>query len=519
MAQVQPLATLIGLIALVSAGCAFRRPLLSPAETRERGGEGGLRALATSQTSFDIPIISEEDFDRLTRSREGRPATDVQRKEAARVAALANAAAALGVQGGVVRRTRVSAPVFFVARDPVLTADGRVESADFFVAAVPLSGDVKWAAFRSSLLSAPLAGDAAPRALEGCALLYSEGGAALPPGVVLNLESRRRPVNASQRTIELSLGSAAGPGYAENRFVCGEPVLAERAPGRAAPVEIDTLPEFPSALDLPDDAVVISESDFLRALSATEALVVSKGTKATAARFAAAASERTALGLQARFTERKTFETSLAIVVRQATRAGSLLGADEFYLVPMRLSGDAEWVGDRVRLGFDGEIPTFNFDLAPCGVVYTPFRRDPACAGEMCIDAPHPWMGERGGFAGGGLAGVGPTGGSLPPRPQPTVRLFGRFGSTLDLNAIACTQSLRPPEREARQCGRTDSGRRTAETCNGRDDDCNGQVDDGGVCDLLPMSCPTAPRACGSITCGEIPDGLGGIVPCGAPCP
>jgi hypothetical protein len=502
------LAVLIGILGLVA--CAPRKPpAAAPVETPVRMDDGGLRARAVGRTAFAIPIISEEDFRRLTLAPAGEigPITDGDRTEAARAVALANGATVLGVAGRVQKRTRVNAPVFFVARDAVMTAQGTVESTDFFVAAVPLSGEVQWTALRSALLSGPTLTETAPRALEGCAPLYAEGDTPLPQGVVLNLESRRRPRNASQQTIELSFGTAPGPGFAESRFVCGEPVLAERPGGGPAPIETAAMPEFESALPLPDDAVVISEADFYRALSASDALEIPKEAKASAAQLAAAASERTALGLQGQLSDRKSFETSFVVVARNVTRAGERLGIGEFYFVPVRLSGNAEWVGDRLRLGFHGGIPPFNFAEAPCGLAYMPTRGDPGCAGGRCIDAPHPWMGVRGG------------GGSLPGGSRPTVRLFGKSGNTLDLRAIACTQFLRPPEREAWQCGRTDSGNRAPEICNGRDDDCNRLVDDGGVCDVLPMVCPGVPRACGSITCGEIPDGLGGVVPCGGPCP
>lgn len=56
--------------------------------------------------------------------------------------------------------------------------------------------------------------------------------------------------------------------------------------------------------------------------------------------------------------------------------------------------------------------------------------------------------------------------------------------------------------------------------CDGKDNNGNGQIDEGIACDVglcSPGGC--VPRGCGTIVCGSIPDGCGGVRLCGGSCP
>ena len=59
-----------------------------------------------------------------------------------------------------------------------------------------------------------------------------------------------------------------------------------------------------------------------------------------------------------------------------------------------------------------------------------------------------------------------------------------------------------------------------AEACNGIDDNCDGTIDEGGVCSSRDTTCSCKPTTCAQqgITCGTAHDGCSQILTCGAPC-
>jgi len=493
-----------------------------------------------------VVIISEPDFIRLLTNGRADSAAPSKRAEAAGFVALSNSKSALGVEGAIEFGAHVEGEVFLIARDPAITQRGTIQSKSFYFSAVRLSGRVSWAVSNVSLLFTNTPDQDLANSLQGCSPL-SKGATGLPFDIILNLESGLRPTNASSQLIELRLFGDTN-GETENRFVCAGTVRVGEAPSNQ-PRNVASLPTFKSAIKLPEDAVVISEADFYRILGERNNVSVSEKAKLTAARVIAAANEPSALGIQARLVEGRQFSSSLIVVARNPTVNGTTLSATQFYLAPGDFVGRAQWVGEIAALGFSGEIPSFDFDVAPCGSL-TLRVREPNCRSDMCIGGQHPWIGLRGRFdignltIGGGFGlgnltigggfdlgnptigggfGLGnptmrggfDTGNPATNRDFPTIRLFERVNGRWDINAIACTQFLPPPERE--ETGSACTGIAT-EICNGRDDNCNGLVDEGGVCEYLPMNCPAQPRTCGSITCGDIPDGVGGVRHCGGPC-
>lgn len=57
------------------------------------------------------------------------------------------------------------------------------------------------------------------------------------------------------------------------------------------------------------------------------------------------------------------------------------------------------------------------------------------------------------------------------------------------------------------------------EICDGKDNDCNGSIDEGSVCRNDSLSCTCVPKApvlaCGERICGPVADGCGGTIDCG----
>lgn len=151
-------------------------------------------------------------------------------------------------------------------------------------------------------------------------------------GIVLNLESGARPANASSETIEVHLPGTANAA----RFACAGSVRVEELGHRpAAPA---SLPDFKSKLELPEDAMVISEAEFYRILSQKQDIEISKEAKQTAARIITAAGEPSSLGIQGRFVEGATFSTSLVVVTRDPKVNGATLGAKQLYLTPINFA-------------------------------------------------------------------------------------------------------------------------------------------------------------------------------------
>src|SRR5262249_54434655 len=98
----------------------------------------------------------------------------------------------------------------------------------------------------------------------------------------------------------------------------------------------------------------------------------------------------------------------------------------------------------------------------------------------------------------------------VPRVPDP----LGGLRTDQGFSAIAC--STYPPliDRIPNPGG---CGNNEVEVCNGRDDNCNGDIDEGDVCAYRSTQCPCVPVSCAAVgaTCGTIPDGCGHVLTCG----
>ena len=335
-------------------------------------------------------VIGEETFDALMARGGGATPLPV-RDDAAAVAANLADPAALGVIATLQRRpSRIRSDLFVVLRDPALSRHGELEGRDAFVAAVELSGKVPWFghASRVALLSDRVGGGG--RGVpQGCRPIFdarSRGAtplqfsssrsdtAGLPSTVLLNLESGAGPPNASgHRPSLLVFGTEHG--QRPNAYECHAPVGWSHASAKPR-LERGKAVKPVGRAALPRNTILLSERDFLTALSQGNSAPVRGRDAPVTRRLLALANSDEALGIFARYNEDKRFSGELFAVARDPMfMPDGRVRATEYYLVPVKLSGTASWQGRLPEIGFEGEIPNVRGDF--CGLVSTPMEVPP----------------------------------------------------------------------------------------------------------------------------------------------
>jgi hypothetical protein len=353
-----------------------------------------------------------------------------------------------------------------------------------------------------SVACAPLAGvNGAPQ------LLASASDSGLPAGVVLNAE-RASLASEDSGSVEVRIFADADADLPANRFLC--------ATGRG-PAATDRLPEAGrNRWPIPKSAGLLTEEDYLAAVARqvpTER-PAGHGVIPTAVQIVTIANHPSARGIEGRIGGDPSSPPDLAIVARDLVMDGERVRATEFYITP--------WPDELIQtvairdmfLDLGEPFPTFDMRGSLCGPVTLP-HHTPVCPPGFCGG------GGEGGVAWNPTQGAYGTdrfaiGGNRTTLHWPTS--FGTLEAKIAV--IACTL-FEPPHRDPPPM-RCDidvfTGKLIAEECNGRDDNCNGQIDEGFACSYVE-SCPCQPRSCGATTCGSLPDGCGQVITCGAPCP
>ena len=517
--------------ACVFSACANKPPRQAPllAARAETAGE-------TTTTPLDsrAVLISAEAFENLRTSASRAKSTDAALQVAASSAAMVSDPLASGVVAKLRSGAhRVKSDLFVVVGDAELN-EGMVRGSDVSIVAMPLSGEVPWSgeAVRVELLSAEgFRGSCSVRG-RGCrpvsAGATNVGSRGLARRTLLNLEVAAVTPNAAGRRPRLLV--PAGDDASELAgYECRGPVEWDACAALLSVAETSA-PEGAASMKLPSDAIVLSEQDFLVALQGGEHKPA-EGLDASELRSVlTAANDDDALGITAQLDTGESFSGNLFFVARNATLSTDRrINVHDYYLAVVNLSGRASWFarggllqfGDRVPLPVDGH----------CGLLGVPTRL-PDCPGGSCgfelpLDGRLPFTGE-GEPAPGGRGGIrvdsrNPLTASdrWPGGARVTLRVPVAFEGTRGIGgffAVACSRFPEPPERFANPGG---CGNQEVEVCNGLDDDCDGDVDEGDVCANRSLQCTCTPVSCASMgaSCGTIPNGCGQVLTCGAACP
>lgn len=535
---------------LVFRGCAHAPPEQSPPQSGLGTAEFDLGSAPDTSAPLDRKaiVIDEASFQRLLSARRDASPTFDARHAGAGLAALLGDDTTLGVFAKLEQRpARVKSSLWVVLRDPSLTGADQVQGRDMFVAAVPLTGVVPWhgksayVAFhetgpRAAACELPSRGcrpsfQATAHGAKPLQLSTNQSAlAGLSADTILNLESASGPPNGSGHRPRLKIFPARG---APNEFECRLPVAWDACKdfprANAGPVE-----KAKSAVPLPAGALLLSERDFLTALAASESQAGTGIDAPMARQILTLANNPDAVGVTAQFRTGQPFEGSLFVVARDPRLLpDGRVHAHEYYLASTHLKGMATWQGAFPEVGFRGDLPTFV--EGDCGLI-TSFTPTPGCNAEFCdsiaiptgvaLSAPALLAGSQpdaGAGVGGFLVEPGePRFGTdrWPGNSRVTLRVLENpgFGKrNIDIRALACSTYRPQPERVENPGG---CGNHEVEICNGIDDDCDFDVDEGGVCADRSTECTCAPVTCAQVgaSCGMIPDGCGQLLSCGAPC-
>lgn len=483
-----------------------------------------LREMAgSSDLEPRIQIIDEASFQNLLESSSHDGVGSSTRQTAAELVAALSDPRALGVYGEFEKGPlNVEGDVFIVLRDAAFGPDRKVEGRDLYVAAVSLSGMVAWRGNRPRVgwLEGFPSGQCSD-VYRGCRPLHgSPGGislqtyaspqeklAGLAASTTLNLEGPAAPPNASNRFPKLQIytRSSARP----NEFQCRSPVSwseCTEEPVAGQRYVNGHLQPFP------DGTVLIGERDFLNALKANGFETPKEEMRRTAVKFGTAANLDEAIGVQGAFEGGSSFEARLFVVVRNPLLEDSIVEARHFYIVPINLSGKASWLARNPFMVFDRELPQFEkLNLnGPCGQISVPEDTPPVCDRPPCL--PGDIEVERGGGSYGSDR--------WPTEGRTTVRIPVSGELRYDLFTLACTMFQPPPPRSPCGGGPVPVGVTFYEQCNGLDDDCDGDVDEGDVCANRQVCGMCQAKTCAQqgIWCGTATDGCGTPLNCGV-CP
>jgi hypothetical protein len=425
----------------------------------------------------DVLVITYSDYLTLTGARTVDADT---RSLAAVIASRAAAAESLGLIGPYMETDLDGVSIFVVARD-LRPNEESFETSEFAVVAMRVNGRTKAIRNPELALAAPrLPADCNP-IMRGCHPLVSyqsgdarphllatpdEGGAGLPNSVIVNAEAPLLGANAAGFQPELWLFTeGASPGDEPNRFACyGNLFVEDCGGGLSGPASIAAAP---NQRTLPDVFSLISEAEFARLM--VEGEVLSYEEQQLHALIIGPATVANAPETRGVFALTEDTEVNGPVIVaRDLRQTPSGLEATSFFIPTFGLRGSVRIAGHSTRFGLSG-LRNFTLD-GPCGPVS--LSTSGPCEHRFCM----PTKGVT-------LEPMNPQYGTprWPTEPRATVRIFDLGRPMRDVSIWACAE-FRPPPVQSR-CGGSGAWWVGTESCNGEDDDCDGEIDESGVCD------------------------------------
>jgi hypothetical protein len=291
-----------------------------------------------------------------------------------------------------------------------------------------------------------------------------EGGAGLPSNIIVNAESAGLQANAEGLQPELWLMAESDPTSSEpNRFVCIDSIDVGDCPAVVqGPAVVKSSPVVRA---LPDDITVISETDYVWLLQKGDILEFEREYIAT--RIVSSATIANAPEVRGVFSNSVNgYVDGPVAVARDLTQTATGLEATSFYFPTIGVRGYASLAGHNVKFGLSGSR---NFTLeGPCGAVS--LSTGGWCEHLACIPPGIP------------VETGNPQYGTprWPSKSRATLRTFDIGRPLRDVSVYACSE-FRPPPMQHR-CGGSASWWVGTEFCNGEDDDCDGEIDESGVC-------------------------------------
>lgn len=267
---------------------------------------------------------------------------------------------------------------------------------------------------------------------------------------------------------------------------------------------------------------MISERDYVNLVQKASGTAVSQNATHTAIQIATAANNDAAQGVVAFYATNQTVSGSIWVVARDAQRDGAgNVFASQYFVGAANLSGVVSWSGAVPQLSIDSPFTDIVDLMGPCG--YAELTQDiPVCDTPGCLPP---------GVATDPNADYGQDG--LPDHNIVSFQIPSFGLPTRDSTKFICDY-FSPPLLSNNDCGPVGFPPAT-EICNGLDDNCNGQIDEGfdennnsvegEACSNRQTGCTTCTLAASAncvgqgVSCGAIPDGCGGTIVCGGSCP